>query len=197
MEKPVEEHQSPAPAFSRRTLLGAGAAAALATAVQWTPLGRIPVASAATTIAAPPQFPAGIPLYQQTFQNWSEEVAVEGLWTASPGSAADVLTLANWAHANGWRLRAKGGGYSWSPLVASPGTPADVLLVDTTASLTGITVNAGSPASVTVQPGATMDNVLATLKNSVQGQTGFPIIGACPRWGRRRCRGTPTVRSAT
>ncbi|MEY9940401.1 cholesterol oxidase substrate-binding domain-containing protein [Streptacidiphilus sp. MAP5-3] len=179
MEKPVEEQQSHAPVFSRRMLLGAGAAAALATAVQWTPFGRIPAASAATTIPAPPQFPAGIPLYQQTFQNWSEEITVEGLWTASPGSAADVLTLANWAHANGWRLRARGGGYSWSPLVASPGTPARVLMVDTTTSLTNITVNAGSPASVTVQPGATMDNALGTLKNAGLGLTGFPVLGAC------------------
>ncbi|SEL47346.1 cholesterol oxidase substrate-binding domain-containing protein [Streptacidiphilus jiangxiensis] len=170
------------PTLSRRALLGAGAAALAATAAQWTPLGRIAAASAATTIPAPPQFPAGIALYQQTFQNWSEEVVVEGLWSASPASAADVVTLANWAHANGWRLRPRGGGYSWSPLVAPAGTPANVLLVDTTTHLTGISVNAtgasSGQASVTVQPGATMDNVLGTLKSAGLGLTGFPVLGA-------------------
>ncbi|MEY9874862.1 FAD/FMN-containing dehydrogenase [Streptacidiphilus sp. MAP12-33] len=168
--------------LSRRALLGAGAAALAATAMSWTPLGRIAAASAATTIPAPPQFPAGIALYQQTFQNWSEEVVVEGLWSASPASAADMVTLANWAHANGWRLRPRGGGYSWSPIVAAAGTPANVLLVDTTTHLTGISVNAAGAASgqasVTVQPGATMDNVLGTLKSAGLGLTGFPVLGA-------------------
>ncbi|MEZ0069599.1 FAD/FMN-containing dehydrogenase [Streptacidiphilus sp. MAP12-20] len=172
------------PVLTRRGLLGAGAAAALAVAAQWTPLGRIGAASAATTIAAPPAFPAGIPLYQQTFQNWSGEVVVEGLWSCSPTTAGDVVTLANWAHANGWRLRPRGGGYSWSPLVAPAGSPANVLLVDTTAHLTGITISpagsgsSGSPASVTVQPGATMDSLLGTLKNAGLGLTGFPVLGA-------------------
>ncbi|WP_037606400.1 cholesterol oxidase substrate-binding domain-containing protein [Streptacidiphilus rugosus] len=175
------EQPEAASVLSRRALLGASAAAALATVVQWTPLGRIAVASAATTIAAPPQFPASIPLYQQTFQNWSGEVVVEGLWSCSPASAADVVTLANWAHANGWRLRPRGGGYSWSPLVASADTPPNVLFVDTTTHLTGITVNpagSGGQASVTVQPGASMDNVLGTLKNAGLGLTGFPVLGA-------------------
>ncbi len=169
------------PALTRRALLGAGAAALAATAAQWTPLGRVAAASAASTIPAPPQFPSGIPLYQQTFQNWSEEVVVEGLWSASPGSAADVVTLANWAHANGWRLRPRGGGYSWSPLVAPAGTPANVVLVDSS-NLTGISVNASGAASggasVTVQPGATMDTLLGTLKSAGLGFTGFPVLGA-------------------
>jgi hypothetical protein len=65
-----------APALSRRALLGAGAGALAATAAQWTPLGRVAAASAATTIPAPPQFPSGISLYQQTFQNWSGEVVI-------------------------------------------------------------------------------------------------------------------------
>ena len=87
------ENPPNSPALSRRALLGAGAAALAVTAVQWTPLGRVAAASADTTVPAPPQFPSGIPLYQQTFQNWSGEVAVEGLWSASPESAADVRKM--------------------------------------------------------------------------------------------------------
>jgi hypothetical protein len=65
------------PPRSRAGPCSAGAAALAATA-QWTPLGRVAAASAATTIPAPPHFPSGISLYQQTFQNWSGEVVVEG-----------------------------------------------------------------------------------------------------------------------
>ncbi|WP_052432763.1 cholesterol oxidase substrate-binding domain-containing protein [Streptacidiphilus carbonis] len=173
---------------SRRTLLGGAAAAALAaTAVQWTPLGRIPAASAASTLAAPPSFPAGITLYQQTFQNWSEEVTVDGLWTCAPATPQDVVTLANWAHAQGWRLRPLGGAYSWSPVVVDPATPAaDTLLVDCTQHLTAVTVHPASgttPASVTAQPGVTMDTFLGTLKTAGYGLTGFPVLGAATLGG--------------
>ena len=168
---------SPAAQVSRRALLGGAAGALALSALQWTPLGRIPAASAASTLAAPPAFPSGISLYQQTFQNWSEEVTVDGLWTCAPATADDVVTLANWAAAQGWRLRPLGGGYSWSPVVVEPGTPDNVVLVDCTQHLTAVTVNPGSPASVTAQPGVTMDSFLATLKSAGYGLTAFPVMG--------------------
>ena len=169
---------------TRRAILGGAAGALALGAVQWTPLGRIPAASAATTIAAPPAFPAGISLYQQTFQNWSEEVTVDGLWSCAPATAQDVVTLANWAHAQGWRLRPLGGGYSWSPVVVDPGTPAaNTLLVDCSQHLTAVTVHPGSPASVTAQPGVTMDSFLATLKAAGYGLTAFPVMGSATLGG--------------
>ncbi|QMU69583.1 cholesterol oxidase substrate-binding domain-containing protein [Streptacidiphilus sp. P02-A3a] len=163
--------------LSRRALLGGVAGAVALSALQWTPAGRIPAADAATTIAQPPGFPAGITLYQQTFQNWSEEVTVDGLWTCAPTAPEDVVTLANWAHAQGWRLRPLGAGYSWSPVVIDPATPpAQVVLVDT-GNLTAVSVSPGSPASVTAQPGVTMDNLLAVLKSAGYGLTAFPVLG--------------------
>jgi FAD/FMN-containing dehydrogenase len=172
---------------SRRTLLGGAAAALAATAVQWTPLGRIPAASAASTLATPPSFPSGISLYQQTFQNWSEEVTVDGLWSCAPATPADVVTLANWAHAQGWRLRPLGAAYNWSPAVVDPATPAaNTLLVDCSQHLTAVTVHPASgsvPASVTAQPGVTMDTFLGTLKTAGYGLTGFPVLGAATLGG--------------
>ena len=169
---------------TRRAVLGAAAGALALGAAHWTPLARIPAGSAAATLDAPPAFPAGISLYQQTFQNWSEEVTVNGLWTCAPATAQDVVTLANWAHAQGWRLRPLGGGYSWSPVVVDPGTPAaNTLLVDCTQHLTAVTVHPGTPASVTAQPGVTMDSFLATLKAAGYGLTGFPVMGSATLGG--------------
>ena len=181
----MSQHTTPEPEgnglfsarMSRRALLGGAAGALALGAAQWTPLGRIPAATAATTLAEPPSFPAGIALYQQTFQNWSEEVTVDGLWTCAPATPQDVVTLANWARAQGWQLRPLGAAYSWSPVVIEAGTPTNVVLLDTAQNLTAATVNAGSPASVTAQPGITMDNLLLLLKNAGYGFTAFPVLG--------------------
>src|SRR5690349_11472683 len=98
---PAAEHSGP----SRRTLLAAAAALA------WTPAFRVPAASAASSMAAPPGFPAGISLYQQAFENWSGEIRVEDAWTCAPATPADVVTIANWARGSGYRIRPKGMGH--------------------------------------------------------------------------------------
>ena len=102
-------------------------------------------ASAQATSAAPPNFPSSIPLYQQAYQNWAGMIVIDSLWTCAPASAADVVTLANWAHANGYRLRAKGMSHNWSPIVLPAGSTGDgYVLVDTTQHLTSVAVSAGS-----------------------------------------------------
>ncbi|QMU76591.1 FAD-binding protein [Streptacidiphilus sp. PB12-B1b] len=165
------------PQLSRRALLGGAAGALALSALQWSPLGRIPAADAASTLAVPPDFPDGIALYQQTFQNWSEEVTVDGVWTCAPNSPEDVVTLADWARAQGWRLRPLGAAYSWSPVVVDTATPPQVVLVDCTQHLTAVSVAPGTPAAVTAQPGVTMDALLATLKAAGYGLTAFPVLG--------------------
>ncbi|TQE33757.1 FAD-binding protein [Streptomyces ipomoeae] len=132
---------------------------------------------------APPNFPSGIRLYRATFTNWSGQVVAGGMWTCAPAAPCDVVTLANWARANGWRLRPRGGGYSWSPLVACSGSPTNTLLVDTTEHLTAVTVHPGSPASVTAQPGVSMDALLGALKTVGYGLTAFPVLGAASLGG--------------
>ncbi|WP_307874017.1 MULTISPECIES: cholesterol oxidase substrate-binding domain-containing protein [unclassified Frankia] len=136
---------------------------------------RVLPAQAATP--TPPNFPGSLSLYQQAFQSWSGEIEVDGLWTSAPATPAEVVTLANWAHANGWRIRPRGARLNWSPLVVPDGTPTNVLIVDTTAHLTAITVHGGSPASVTAQPGATMDALMAALEPAGYGLNAAPAIG--------------------
>ena len=178
----MHEQSSPSRhGFSRRSFLQAAAGAALvgaSGAVGWTPAFRIPVAGAAT-IPSPPGFPGSISLYQQAYRNWSGEITVQNVWTAAPASSADVVTIANWAHANGWRIRPKGMGHGWSPLILPEGDAgADYLLVDTTQHLTNVSVStSGTPATVTAQTGVTMDTLLARLGAVGLGLTANPAPG--------------------
>ncbi|MEZ0070026.1 FAD/FMN-containing dehydrogenase [Streptacidiphilus sp. MAP12-20] len=161
--------------LSRRAFLGATAAGAALGIAPWTPAFRVTPAEAAT--AAPPNFPSSVSVYQQAFRNWSGEIVLDPTWTCAPSSPNDVVTLANWAHANGWRLRPRGMGHGWSPLLEPSGATGNIVLVDTTQHLTSVSVNAGSPASVTAQCGITMLNLLTTLESSGYGLTNTPAPG--------------------
>jgi hypothetical protein len=170
--------QSRSPRISRRGLLaGAGAGTAVA-AFGWLPGARIPASSAAA-IPAPPNFPPGISLYQQTFVNWAQQIDIPGVWTCSPRSDADIVTLANWAYQNSYKLRPLGMGHNWSPLVLYPGENAsNVVLVNTTDYLTAVSVDSsGTPVTVTAQAGLSMNSLLSTLQNAGYGFTTVPAPG--------------------
>ncbi|HEY5397913.1 MAG TPA: hypothetical protein VIL16_21205, partial [Trebonia sp.] len=146
---------------SRRAFLGAAAAAG---ALAWVPVFRATPASAQATSSPPTNFPSTISVYQQAYQNWSGMIVVDDVWTCAPTSAGEVVTLANWAHANGYRLRAKGMSHGWSPLVLPEGsTSAGYVLVDTTQHLTSATISPGTPAMIAAQAGITMNKLTSTL----------------------------------
>jgi FAD/FMN-containing dehydrogenase len=163
------------PRPSRRTFLaGAAAAGALA----WVPVFRVTPAMAAATATPPPNFPASISVYQQAYQNWAGMIVIDDVWTCAPASAADVVTLANWAHANSYRLRASGMSHGWSPLVLPEGNSgAGYVLVSTTESLTSVSVTAGSPATVTAQAGITMDALTTAVAAAGYGLCAIPAPG--------------------
>lgn len=165
-------------ALSRRGFLaGAAGAAALAT-VEWTPVFRIAAGAGAATLPTPPNFPAAIALYQQAYQNWSGEIKIDAVWTCAPNSGADVVTLANWAKANGYKVRPRGAMHGWTPLTVVQGASVDkVILADTTQHLNTITVNGGTPRTVTCGPGATMDAILQTLQDNGLGLVSVPAPG--------------------
>jgi FAD/FMN-containing dehydrogenase len=168
-----DESGRPRAAMSRRRLIqGAAAAGAMA----WIPFERIPAAQAA--LPTPPSFPGGITLFQQAYKNWSGAIAVDGVWTCTPNTPADVVTLANWARAQGWRLRAKGSSHNWSPLsLAADGSDAArVVLVDTKTKLTAISVDTAT-SRVRVQTGATMEALLTALEAKSLGVTACPAPG--------------------
>lgn len=165
--------------ISRRSFLAGSAAAVATTASGWTPVGRLLAAEAAGVTATPPNLPPGVTVYKERYENWSGEIRIDALWTCQPASAADVVTLANWAHANGWRLRPKGFSHNWSPLTVAASATIDdaVLLVDTKPALGTITVHGGSPASVTTGVGASMDNLLLALEQRGYGLAHNPAPG--------------------
>jgi FAD/FMN-containing dehydrogenase len=160
---------------SRRAFLGGAAAVG---AVAWVPVFRATPASAQATTAPPPNFPSSIAVYQQAYENWAQMIVIEDVWTCAPASASDVVTLANWAHANGYRLRAKGMSHGWSPIVLPAGnTGAGYVLVDTTQALTSVSVAAGTPATVTAQAGVTMDTLTTTVAAAGYGLCAIPAPG--------------------
>jgi FAD/FMN-containing dehydrogenase len=160
---------------SRRAFLaGAGAAAAAA----WLPVFRVTPADAQATTAPPPNFPASISVYQQAYQNWAGMIVIDNVWTCAPTSAAEVVTLANWAYANGYRLRARGMCHGWSPLVLpAASTGAGYVLVDTTQYLTSVSTAAGSPATVTAQAGITMNALTTAVAAAGYGLCAIPAPG--------------------
>jgi FAD/FMN-containing dehydrogenase len=160
--------------LSRRGFLAGAGAVTAGAAVAWTPAFRVGRAGAVD--AAPPAFPAAIPLHRQAWRNWAGELVVDPVWTATPATAADVVAIANWAHGAGWRVRARGVGHGWSPLVLPAGAAGNVVLVDTTGSLTAISVDAGTKR-VTAGAGATMDALLTRLEQAGFGFAAVPAPG--------------------
>ena len=165
--------------LSRRQFLTASAGVAALSVFEWTPIFHVPAASAQSTLTPPPNFPSSIALYQQAFQNWSGEIVLENAWTCAPTSAADVVTLANWAFPLGYQVRARGMMHNWSPLVIPvDSSGANLVLADTTRFLTAVAIDSsGSPATVTAQTGVTMDVLLQDLENAGLGLTAHPAPG--------------------
>jgi FAD/FMN-containing dehydrogenase len=171
--QPRPDRGTPRP--SRRAFLAAAAATG---ALGWVPAFRATPASAQVTAAPPPGFPASIAVYQQAYQNWAGMIVIDDVWTCAPASAADVVTLANWAHSNGYRLRPKGMSHNWSPILLPAGnTGAGYVLVDTTQHLTSVSVAAGAPATVTAQAGVTMDSLTTALAGAGYGLCAIPAPG--------------------
>jgi FAD/FMN-containing dehydrogenase len=160
--------------LSRRGFLAGTGAVAAGAALAWTPVFRVDRAGAAA--AAPPAFPASIPLHPQAWRNWAGEIVVDSVWTATPANAADVVTIANWAHGQGWKVRAKGVGHGWSPLLLPSGPAGNVVLVDTTASLTAVAVDAGTKR-VTAGAGITMEALLTRMEQASLGFAATPAPG--------------------
>jgi Cholesterol oxidase, substrate-binding/FAD binding domain len=123
----------------------------------------------------PPGWPAGIPIVQEQYLNWSWEIDVQNLWTCAPRTADDVVTVCNWAKDHKYQVRARGIMHGWSPLTIVGGTSpgASIILVDLTQNLAAMTF---IPRTATVGPqvkvgtGATMLALLTFLEQQSGGQ---------------------------
>ena len=163
-------------AISRRRLLQAGAVGA---AAAWMPTIRLPAASAGDlACSVPPEFPAGIDLYRQAFENWAKALVIDDLWTCAPRSAGDVVEVANGRTAT-LPLRPRGSMHGGSPISITPGTGCHdpVVLADTTAHLTGIQIVSEDGPAVRVGAGATMEELVNRLEAAGLGFVAVPAVG--------------------
>ncbi|MFG2942213.1 cholesterol oxidase substrate-binding domain-containing protein [Streptomyces sp. NPDC048282] len=143
-------------------------------------LAAVPVllaADPAEAAAELPDFPAEVALYRSAYRNWVGEITADGLWACAPADAGQVLAVVDWAWRNGRRVRARGASHGWSPLTITEGTAADdqVLLVDTTAHLTGLSLESGS--LVRAGTGVTLEALLTFLEGHGLGLTAAPAPG--------------------
>ncbi|WP_406256320.1 cholesterol oxidase substrate-binding domain-containing protein [Streptomyces chartreusis] len=124
-----------------------------------------------------PDFPAEVALYRSAYRNWVGEITADGLWACAPGGPEQVVAVVNWAWGHGRRVRARGASHGWSPLTITPGTASDapVLLVDTAAHLTGLSLE--SPTSVRAGAGVTLEALLTYLEEHGLGVTATPAPG--------------------
>ena len=143
-------------------------------------LAAVPVllaADPAEAAAELPGFPAEVALYRSAYRNWVGEITADGLWACAPADAGQVLAVVDWAWRNSRRVRARGASHGWSPLTITEGTAADdkVLLVDTTAHLTGLSLESGS--LVRAGTGVTLEALLTFLEGHGLGLTAAPAPG--------------------
>lgn len=162
---------------TRRTMLkGIGAGAATA----FVPLGMMGPAEAAK-IGAPesPKLPGGIKTYIRAYRNWSEAIQVDAVWTAVPANAEEVVLLANWAKANGYKIRPRGQAHTWCPITLSGEEKnySKVLLVDTRNGLTKLQVKPGDKAHVVVGTGISQEELLNALAQRGLGILHHPAPG--------------------
>ncbi|MET9086332.1 cholesterol oxidase substrate-binding domain-containing protein [Streptomyces sp. NPDC004237] len=143
-------------------------------------LAAVPVllaADPAEAAAELPGFPAEVALYRSAYRNWVGEITADGLWACAPADAGQVLAVVDWGWRNSRRVRARGASHGWSPLTITEGTAADdqVLLVDTTAHLTGLSLESGS--LVRAGTGVTLEALLTFLEGHGLGLTAAPAPG--------------------
>lgn len=171
---------------SRRAFLGTTAAISagamispVATATPWEQLDPIPPKADLATMAPPTNFPRDIPLFKQAFRNWSRGIQIDDLWTCQPTSVEDLITIANWAAENRYRIRPRGYSHNWSPIVVSPESNLGtrVILLDMTEHFKDMTMTQDWPPAVTVGAGASMESLLTYLENEGYGVTSCPAPG--------------------
>lgn len=164
----------------RRFITQALAVGAAGATAGWWPAFQVEAGSTAAACAAPPAFPSQIPLFQQAYRNWSGEIQIDSLWTCSPRSAEEVVTVVNWARQHGYRVRPRGMTHNWSPLNLSPDQTCDdrIVLIDTVTHLTRVEIDRNAqPARVKAQAGVLMQDLLARMEEVGLGWAHVPAPG--------------------
>jgi FAD/FMN-containing dehydrogenase len=162
---------------SRRRFIASSTA--LAAGALWVPAARAAARSRAGPAERLEGFPHGVAVRQERFENWSQTIEVDRVWTCAPREPGEVVDVVNWAWRHGYRVRARGAMHNWSPLTLAAGSPnlPRVVLVDTTQHLTRMRLSRSGPAAVTTESGATMDALLTFLERAGRGLVAHPAPG--------------------
>lgn len=169
--------QKPRTMPSRRSFLKKGA---VLTTAAWLPSFRVYANTSLSSCEKPANFPANLTLFQQAFRNWSEEIVVDAVWTCSPKTEQDIVTLVNWAHKQGYKVRPRGHMHNWSPLTIDGqiNCTHKVILVDTTSHLTEVQIDTSqTPARVIAQTGVSMQDLMTKMETRNLGFVATPAPG--------------------
>ncbi|MCG1055192.1 FAD-binding protein [Mycetohabitans sp. B5] len=141
----------------------------------WSPIYQISANASETLV----NFPVGISIYRQAYENWSREIFVDNVWTAVPKTPDDIVSIVNWARSNDYKIRPRGYMHNWSPLTMDSDSKASsVVLLDMTKNLTAVSIDTASkPARVTAQTGVSMGALLEKLEAKGLGMTAVPAPG--------------------
>lgn len=137
----------------------------------WSPLTRV--------VASAQESPPGIELYRFVYENWARAIKVSDLWACAPTSPEQVVTLVNWAHARGWKVRASGFMHNWSPFtVTGQAEVGRLVLADTRPHLASMAMDDGwDVPAVRVGSGARLDTLMAFLEERGYGWTATTAPG--------------------
>jgi len=149
-----------------------------------------------TKVLALPQFGSG-PRHQVVvdttrWQNWGETQEADPVRIRRPQSFEDLCREVRRARTDGFRIKAVGGGYSWSPGAVTDGVLIDMSNLDRPIAMTPAA--GGTPATVTVEAGMTIHGLteyatgygltLATTTVIPWAQVGGAIANGCHGTGR-------------
>lgn len=128
--------------------------------------------------ASPPDFPSSIPVRWEPYRNFAGTITLDGVWVCEPRDTAEIVLLANWARAHGFRLRASGSAHTFTPLtVTHRARASQVLLVDTRRHLTALQMVSSEPAAVQAGAGVTIEALLTFLEQHGYGLATSPGTG--------------------
>jgi len=126
-----------------------------------------------TPSTTPPGFPPAIQYVTAEFQNWAWDIDIASATIAIPKNEDEVVQLVNAAAKVGFKIRAKGKGHNWSPLVIRNGANvSNTIFVDTVnLNSSSFNPNGGKPLA-TFGTGITVGDATLFLEHQNNGVAG-------------------------
>ncbi|WP_338804492.1 cholesterol oxidase substrate-binding domain-containing protein [Xenorhabdus griffiniae] len=125
-------------------------------------------------------FPKDVTWKTINFKNWSGEISANNMPCCVPKTVEEVISVANWAWKENYKLRPIGQSHNWSPLIlGSEKNPKDnIMLMDLSTHLTHVNIEHRAQFSiVTAQPGVLMETLMTQMEEQGLGFTATPAPG--------------------